>query len=72
MFFKKTKKEDPVQDKKDKKPTYWQRVIHGKGTVAEEWPTAEELWNDPNIQKAIKNHNELIQKRNRSKNNQSG
>ena len=45
MFFKKSKKESN-QDKK-KKPTYWERVIHGKGTVSEPWPTAEELWNDP-------------------------
>jgi len=31
---------------KSQKPTYWERVIKGKGTVAEPWPTAEELWNN--------------------------
>ena len=28
------------------KITYWDRVIKGKGTVAEDWPTGEELWNN--------------------------
>ena len=37
-------------------------LFRKKGTAAEEWPTAEELWNDPNVQKAIKTHRELIQK----------
>ena len=42
--------------KEDKKsePTYWERVIHGKGTVAEDWPTAEELWNNPDIKEEMK------------------
>ena len=65
VFFKKAKKASS-QDEKDKKPTYWERVIHGKGTVAEPWPTAEELWNDPKVQKAIQNHNELIRRKDRS------
>ncbi len=30
----------------DSKPKYWERVLQGKGTVAEDWPTAKELWND--------------------------
>ena len=65
MFFKKAKK-DSGQDEKNKKPTYWERVIHGKGTVAEPWSTAEDLWNDPEVQKAIKNHNKLVEKNNES------
>ena len=38
----------------------------GKGTAAEPWPTAEELWNNPKVQKALENHRELIKKRNGS------
>ena len=60
MFFRKLKKKTDQGGKKE--PTYWERVIHGKGTVAEPWATAEELWNDPDAQKALKNHNELIRK----------
>ena len=65
MFFKKEKK-DVGQDEKNKKPTYWARVIHGKGTAAEPQPAAEELWKNPKVKKAIENHNELIAKRNES------
>ena len=39
--------EKQTQKSKEKKePSYWERVIHGKGTVAEPWPTAKELWED--------------------------
>lgn len=31
-----------------------------KGTVAEPWPTAEELWEDPEVQKEIKKFEEAI------------
>ena len=41
MFFNNSKKK-----KERSEPTYWERVIKGKGTVAEDWPTAEELWNN--------------------------
>ena len=60
-IFKKNKKNNPLDRKK--KPTYWERVIYGKGTVAEPWPTGEELWNDPEIQKIIKWNNELGKKK---------
>ena len=60
MFFKKSKKESNQGEKK--KPTYWERVIHGKGTVSEPWPTAEELWNDPDVQKSIQAHNQSVRK----------
>ena len=53
------------QEEQKKKPTYLERVIHGKGTVAEPWPTAEELWNDPEVQKSIQDHNQSVRKENR-------
>ena len=64
MWFKKSKKNAGQNEKKE--PTYWERVIHGKGTVAEPWATAEELWKDPDAQKAIKNHRDLIKQRNKT------
>ena len=54
------------KEEQKKKPTYWERVIQGKGTVAERWPTAEELWNDPEVQKSIQNHNQSVKKTNGS------
>ena len=39
---------------KKKEPTYWERLVYGKGAAAEPWPTAEELWNDPDVQRNIK------------------
>ena len=62
MFFKREKKENKSKEK-NKEPTYWERVIHGKGTVAEPWPTAEELWKDPEVQKSIQAHNQLVRKK---------
>ena len=44
----------------------WLFRKQGKGTAAEPWPTAEELWNNPKVQKALENHRELIKKRNGS------
>lgn len=54
------------QEEQKKKPTYWERVIHGKGTVSEDWPTAEELWNDPEVQKSIQTHNQSVKTTNKS------
>ena len=62
----KSKKESNQGEKKE--PSYWERVIHGKGTVSEPWPTAEELWNDPDVQKSIQAHNRFVRQRNGSKN----
>ena len=61
-------KEKPTQktEEKNQKPTYWERVIQGKGTVSEPWPTAKELWEDPEVKKAIEAHNQLVKKRNES------
>ena len=63
-----TSEEKPTQEREEKKqkPTYWERVIHGKGTVEEPWPTAEELWNDPEVQEAIQTHNQSVKERNES------
>ena len=41
-------------------------LFRSKGTVAEPWPTAEELWNDPEVQKSIQAHNQSVKKRNGS------
>ena len=66
------KKTPSCQNNKKSTPTYWERVIYGKGTVSEPWPTAEELWNDPKVQKAIKTHNAEVHKRSKlHKNNGS-
>ena len=50
MFFMKKNKKETGSKEKRKEPTYWERLIYGKGTVAEPWPTAKELWNDPDAQ----------------------
>ena len=46
MFFNKGTKKKSSKKQKNKEPTYWERVMYGKGTVAEPWPTAEELWDN--------------------------
>jgi len=63
-----TNEKKPTQEREEKKqkPSYWERVIQGKGTVAEPWPTAEELWNDPEVQKSIQDHNQSVKKENGS------
>ena len=45
-MFSKGNKKEPLKKEENQQPTYWERVIRGKGTIAENWPTAEELWND--------------------------
>ena len=54
------------KQKKEEKPNYWQRLIYGKGTVAEPWATPEELWNDQEVRKIIDWNNKLIEKKNKS------
>ena len=70
MFNNSKNKAEPVKDSQteqdNQKPTYWERVIQGKGTVAEPWPTAEDLWNDPEVQKSIQSHNQSVKKANGS------
>ena len=42
----------------------WLFRKNGKGTAAEPWPTAEELWNDPKVQKIIQDHNKSVKEKN--------
>ena len=65
MFFNKDNKKKAYKKEKNQEPTYWERVIQGKGTAAEPWPTAAELWNDPEVKESIDTHNELVKKRNK-------
>ena len=60
--------EKPTQatEKKQEKSGYGKWLFRKKGTAAEPWPTAEELWNDPEVKNAIKAHNESVKKRNGS------
>ena len=71
MLFKREKKDKSKE--KNKEPTYWERLIHGKGTVAEPWPTAEELWNDPKVQEDIQKVREAfdVYQKTQNKNSQS-
>jgi len=48
------------------KSGYGNWLFRKEGTAAEPWPTAEELWKDPKVQKVIKAHNKLVRKRNGS------
>ena len=52
--------------KKNQDYSYWDRLIHGKGTVAEPWATPEELWDNPRVQEIIKWNNDLIEKKKES------
>lgn len=36
------------------KISFFDRLIHGKGSVAEPWPTVQEVLQDPNVQEEIK------------------
>ena len=54
MLFKDNKKRESHQENDNNQPTYWERVIGGKGTVAEDWPTAKELWDNKEVQNDIK------------------
>ena len=64
MFKGKKQKMEPKRDfekKQEQDYGYGWWLFRKKGTAAEPWPTAEELWNDPEVQKALKNHSELIE-----------
>ena len=41
-------------------------LFRTKGTVAEPWSSAEELWNNPDIQEEIQYHNNLVRSKNGS------
>ena len=46
------KKNEKVQDQKSSHVGWW--LFRDKGTVAEPWPTAKELWDDEDVQNEIK------------------
>ena len=54
----KNRKEPAAQNshkkKESEKPDFWDWLIHGTGSVAEPWPTAEEVLRDPSVKKSIK------------------
>ena len=58
----------PTQEIKERtqKLGYGNWLFRKEGTAAEPWPTAEKLWNDPEVKSAIKAHNEAVKKRNGS------
>ena len=59
-----SEKKNKQKEKKNKYVNWW--LFRNKGTVAEPWSTAEELWDNPKVQEAIKNHNNLVKNRNGS------
>ena len=69
MFDDSKKKNDTMEvnqvKNKEKEPTYYERVFLGKGTVAEDWPTAKELWD--NIKDEAQEIQELLNSTNSSK-----
>ncbi len=48
------------------KTGYGNWLFRKEGTAAEPWPTADDLWNNPDIKKAVKAHNAEVRKRNGS------
>ncbi len=51
---------------KEERPGFLDRLIHKKGTAEEPWPTAEELWEDEKVKKAIVDHNESLKNKQES------
>ena len=49
-----------IPTKKEQSPKLGGWLFNVKGTVAEPWPTAEELWEDPEVQEEIKKFEEAI------------
>ena len=41
-------------DKTEDKISLWDKIVHGKGTVAEPWPTVKEVLSDEKVQEDIK------------------
>jgi len=52
----------PTQETKEtkQKSGYGNWLFRKEGTVAEPWPTAEELWENPEVQKSIQSHNQSV------------
>ena len=65
MFGQKSKKKSKNSSqtaKKNQKPGFWEWLIHGTGSVSEPWPTAEEVLQDPSVQKEIQKVREAFNK----------
>ena len=62
-------KEQPTQETKEEKQQlgYGNWLFRKEGTAAEPWPTAEELWKNPEVKSAIDAHNKSVKKRNGTK-----
>jgi len=48
------------ENKKEKNLGYGNWLFRKKGTAAEPWPTAKELWEDPEVQQIIQAHNKSV------------
>ena len=57
-------KEEPTQEIKKQKSGYGKWLFRKERTTMEPWPTAEELWNKPEVQQAIQAHNKLVREKN--------
>ena len=53
----------------DARYSWWERLIYGKGTIAEPWATAEEVLARKEIKEGIKNIEEVF---NKYKNRENG
>ena len=42
------------------KPSFWDWLIHGKGTVSEPWPTVKEVLQDESVQNDIRKVKEIF------------
>ncbi len=58
------KKSEDNENLTEQKSGYGNWLFRKKGTAAEPWPTAEELWEDPKVQESIQAHNELLKQKN--------
>lgn len=52
-----------ARNEREEELGYGKWLFRNKGTAAEPWPTAEELWHDPDVKSAIEAHNKIIEKR---------
>ena len=61
--------EKPTQETEEKKQKsgYGNWLFRKEGTKAEPWPTAEELWKDPEVKQSIDAHNESVKAENSKK-----
>ncbi|MDE0118674.1 MAG: hypothetical protein OXM55_01540 [Bdellovibrionales bacterium] len=60
--------EDTQTDTQDQKPSVWEWLIHGKGSVSEDWQSAEKVLQDDSVKKSIKEVDEAFKNYQKSKN----